>query len=161
MSIINSPAAVIFTRSRFSGEADPIEQRGASRSERGACVHTCSDGGMDGNCNSATEQCCRIRPTPATRCPDDTYVCVSPSLCNNGLLNFDAQNAISTQQPTALPNVLGHFQPTSRPPQGGVKCFMDVWFHFVRFAPYPALNSCKFDVCGLRGASFLLASCLR
>uniref|UniRef100_A0AAG5DIH9 Peptidase S1 domain-containing protein n=1 Tax=Anopheles atroparvus TaxID=41427 RepID=A0AAG5DIH9_ANOAO len=52
------------------------------------------------NCNSATEQCCRIRPMPATRCPDDTYVCVSPSLCNNGLLNFDAQNAISTQQPT-------------------------------------------------------------
>nr|XP_040232794.2 inactive serine protease scarface isoform X2 [Anopheles coluzzii] len=52
------------------------------------------------NCNSATEQCCKIRPTPATRCPDDSYVCVSPSLCNNGLLNFDAQNAISTRQPT-------------------------------------------------------------
>ncbi|XP_058062365.1 inactive serine protease scarface isoform X2 [Anopheles bellator] len=51
------------------------------------------------NCNSATEQCCKIRPTPATRCPDDSYVCVSPSLCNNGLLNFDAQNAISTRQP--------------------------------------------------------------
>uniref|UniRef100_A0A182NUB0 Uncharacterized protein n=1 Tax=Anopheles dirus TaxID=7168 RepID=A0A182NUB0_9DIPT len=51
------------------------------------------------NCNSATEQCCKIRPTPATRCPDDSYVCVSPDLCNNGLLNFDAQNAISTRQP--------------------------------------------------------------
>uniref|UniRef100_A0A182PMN1 Uncharacterized protein n=1 Tax=Anopheles epiroticus TaxID=199890 RepID=A0A182PMN1_9DIPT len=53
------------------------------------------------NCNSATEQCCKIRPTPATRCPDDSYVCVSPSLCNNGLLNFDAQNAISTRQPVS------------------------------------------------------------
>ncbi|XP_055541224.1 uncharacterized protein LOC129727421 isoform X2 [Wyeomyia smithii] len=52
------------------------------------------------NCNSATEQCCKIRPTPpATQCPDDSYVCVSPSLCNNGLLNFDAQNAISSLQP--------------------------------------------------------------
>uniref|UniRef100_A0A182MBI4 Uncharacterized protein n=1 Tax=Anopheles culicifacies TaxID=139723 RepID=A0A182MBI4_9DIPT len=56
------------------------------------------------NCNSATEQCCRIRPTPATRCPDDSYVCVSPDLCNNGLLNFDAQNAISTRQPIIFPD---------------------------------------------------------
>ncbi|XP_052893104.1 uncharacterized protein LOC128300896 [Anopheles moucheti] len=52
------------------------------------------------NCNSGTEQCCKIQQTPATRCPDDSYVCVSPDLCNNGLLNFDAQNAISTRQPT-------------------------------------------------------------
>ncbi|XP_053673132.1 inactive serine protease scarface-like [Anopheles nili] len=52
------------------------------------------------NCNSATEQCCKIRQTPATRCPDESYVCVSPSLCNNGLVNFDAQNAISTSQQT-------------------------------------------------------------
>ncbi|XP_058814873.1 inactive serine protease scarface isoform X3 [Topomyia yanbarensis] len=55
------------------------------------------------NCNSATEQCCKIRPAPppppATQCPDESYVCVAPSLCNNGLLNFDAQNAISSQQP--------------------------------------------------------------
>ncbi|XP_050082216.1 inactive serine protease scarface isoform X3 [Anopheles aquasalis] len=52
------------------------------------------------SCNSQTEQCCWIRPTPATRCPDDSYVCVAASLCNNGLLNFDAQNAISTRQPS-------------------------------------------------------------
>uniref|UniRef100_A0A8W7K5T8 Peptidase S1 domain-containing protein n=1 Tax=Anopheles albimanus TaxID=7167 RepID=A0A8W7K5T8_ANOAL len=52
------------------------------------------------SCDSQTEQCCRIRPTPATRCPDDSYVCVAASLCNNGLLNFDAQNAISTRQPS-------------------------------------------------------------
>ncbi|XP_058450714.1 inactive serine protease scarface isoform X3 [Malaya genurostris] len=55
------------------------------------------------NCNSASEQCCKIRPAPppppATQCPDESYVCVAPSLCNNGLLNFDAQNAISSQQP--------------------------------------------------------------
>ncbi|XP_021702174.1 serine proteinase stubble isoform X3 [Aedes aegypti] len=50
------------------------------------------------NCNSATEQCCKILPAPPpTQCPDNTYVCVSPDLCNNGLLNFDAQNAISPQ----------------------------------------------------------------
>lgn len=55
------------------------------------------------NCNSAEEQCCKIRPNPPpTQCPDDSYVCVSPSLCNNGLLNFDAQNAISAQQPVSF-----------------------------------------------------------
>uniref|UniRef100_A0A182SV50 Uncharacterized protein n=1 Tax=Anopheles maculatus TaxID=74869 RepID=A0A182SV50_9DIPT len=74
------------------------------------------------NCNSATEQCCRIRATPATRCPDDSYVCVSPDLCNNGLLNFDAQNAISTRQPTLEKGAYGSPKRFGRRLQTALPC---------------------------------------
>ncbi|XP_055592958.1 inactive serine protease scarface-like isoform X3 [Uranotaenia lowii] len=54
------------------------------------------------SCNSETEQCCSIVRAPPTQCPDNTYVCVSQSLCNNGVLSYDAQNSISAQQQSGV-----------------------------------------------------------